>query len=222
MLLYNFTVTSTAYKWHCWHPLEAAHNTGLSPHFVLLNLSKPTPVCPLGGKKGRRKKNLQKTYWLLVVFWQQILLKTTVDNEETDHKFSGKRLLNNISFPMGQPVLAFLSHIFFLLQSSTVWLLQVIIYIKRAKKVWHLLWAIMYLKRLEHTLVGSSPPHIHRIKCQTPKDPRAGHVQEHWLKSSLIFWKRQAKIYLCPVWSKSKNMNWIIKIEHTSIGHWEN
>lgn len=159
-----------------------------------LNSSYQSLFIPLEKKMTEKKKG---DLLALGVCWQQIPLKTTMDYEETDHVLSRKRLLNKRSHSLwGGLCWFFSSWISFLLQNSTVWLLQVIIHMKRAKKIWHLLWAIMHLKGLEHTLGGSSPPHIHREARQMEKDPRVGHVQAHWLKSSLIFLKRRAKIYL--------------------------
>lgn len=193
MVLYNFFSFYTS-KWHCLYAWEAACDTEPSPCSELLKFELPKPVCPLGEKMTEKKKG---DLLALGVCWQQIPLKTTMDYKETDHVLSRKRLLNKRSHSLWEGLCWFFSScISFLLQSSTVWLLQVIIHMKRAKEIWHLLWAIMHLKGLEHTLGGSSPPHIHREARQMEKDPRVGHVQVHWLKSSLIFLKRRAKMCL--------------------------
>ena len=175
-------------------------HTTLDQALILCFLIEQTNTCLSPQEKKRRRRRRKKTKrrcWLLGLCWKHIPLKTAVDYEETDHVLSGKRLFNKRPISLWDALSWFFSScVSFLLQSSAVWLLQVIIYVKRAKKVWHLLWAIMHLKGLKHTLGGSSPPHIRRVVCQIQKGPRAGHVQEHWLKSSLIFWKRKAKIYL--------------------------
>ena len=105
------------------------------------------------------------------------------------------------------------SCISFLFESPAVQLLQVITYMKRARRFWHLLWAIMYLKGLEHTLSGSSLPCI-QSSMPKQKDPRVGHVQEHWLKSSLIFLEKKSQILslwaLCPI---------LIKVQEHELDH---